>query len=299
MLEGAEGLKNSKHGWKVFMTSSKEGAKKSENDEMVGMDEAKFIRDVDEYDGDCFVLHIRQLIQGIDIKTLTGCVIYNASKVNDGVKRWIIQTVGRTLRPYSGERPENLLENGLTLDDRKKKFGSVFIVIGGNLSEDIEGQVGTLFQRYYGLDGYGAFTRVAGRTGIRQIGKKIDGDHKGDGVGFNFSASSLDEIYSLTVRLGYLVKEFIQDHCNAYKVMYQLGQSLESIEREAISDVKKEAFQEFMHYNSIDMDEEIDVYTQITNYEWNETFLSVYGKSLEDDIRRLVVEYVTEKVATN
>lgn len=297
MLEVADYLQ--KRGWKVFMTSSKEGAKKSEDKEMIGIDEAGFIREVDSYDGDCFVLHIRQLIQGIDIKSLTGCVVYNASKVNDGVKRWIIQTVGRTLRPYAGERPENLQKNGLTLDDRKKKFGSVFIVIGGNVADDIEGQVGTLFQRYYGLDGYGAFTREAGKTGIKQKGKKVSGDHEDYGTGLNPTQSGLDETYSLSVRLGDLVKEFMQDHCSIYKIYYAMGETLESIEREAITDVKREAFREFMYFNNIDMDEEMDVFTQITNYEWNEKFLSVYGKSLEEDIHRLVEEYVAEKSATN
>ena len=155
----------------VFSTCAKKGAHSNYNGEdedeegnFVDISSSDFIKEVDEYDGDCYVLHIKQLRAGIDIKTLTDCIIRNtAARVNDGVKVKYVQTIGRILRPYSGER-------GRTDDGRLKKNGNVLFLIG--MSDfDIIGHETTRFAiKYYGLDGVKAFTKDvdAAKTGVGQ-----------------------------------------------------------------------------------------------------------------------------------
>ena len=154
-------------GYKVFATCCREGATTTKNcvdtentneSNSESIDEVKFIEEVDNYDGDCFVLHIKQLIQGIDINTLTDCIIYNSRKVNDGVKRTLIQTIGRILRPIRGER-------GMDIDNRKKKYGNVLFVIGDENFDDICRQMGNFLLKYYGQDGIKSFTKDVTKPG--------------------------------------------------------------------------------------------------------------------------------------
>lgn len=163
----------------VFSTTSKNGAKTNlleevdEYDDVEDTDEEKelksiletnFIKRVDDCSENCFVLHIRQLREGIDIRTLTDCIICNrATRVNDGEKTKYIQTIGRILRPYKGERPEELMEKGLTLEDRLKKHGNVLFVVGNSDIDEngqnvIERQMVKFAVKYYGLNGVEAFS---------------------------------------------------------------------------------------------------------------------------------------------
>jgi hypothetical protein len=135
-----------KAGYKVFSTCSRFGFGTDENANIEAeyKDVTEFIDAVDNYDGDCFVLHIRQLIQGIDIKSLTDCVIYSES--NGSTEHYIhdIQTIGRVLRCLPGER-------GLNIEDRKKKFGMVYYLtpIGTTKPEE---DIQNFLVRYYGIN---------------------------------------------------------------------------------------------------------------------------------------------------
>ena len=163
----------------VFSTTSKNGAKTNllevdddfddiedtdEDKELKSILETNFIKRVDECNEHCFVLHIRQLREGIDIRTLTDCIICNrATRVNDGEKTKYIQTIGRILRPYKGERPEELVERGLTVEDRLKQHGNVLFVVGNsdideNNQNVIERQMVKFAVKYYGLNGVEAFS---------------------------------------------------------------------------------------------------------------------------------------------
>ena len=106
-----EAVSNLQSGDENFSESDSE----DEDEEFFDVDETEFVHNVDDYNGDCFVLHIKQLTQGIDVKTLTDCIYYNSSHLNDGTKRTILQTIGRTLRPLKGER-------GKRKDERLKKI---------------------------------------------------------------------------------------------------------------------------------------------------------------------------------
>ena len=166
-------------GFKVFSTCAKEGSKYNDKDEAKDIDPIKFIEEVDSCNEDCFVLHIRQLRQGIDIKTLTDTIIYNNTKVNDGVKKILIQTIGRVLRTLSSER-------GKCEDERKKKYSNIlFVLEDGNLCYEIASEMENLLIKYYGRDGIRSFTcdhNVSGSLkGLTKVMKEKYGeDYDGD-----------------------------------------------------------------------------------------------------------------------
>ena len=155
-LNGLQTALSRDYGCKVFSTCSAFGAKNSEGEFSEEIDEVNFINEVDSYDGDCFVLHIRQLIQGIDIKSLTDCVYCTASNLDATTNKKIIQTIGRILRPLMGERGNDLRKAGKSLEDRLKQYGKVLFIVpeGFNVNQIIN-----FVFRYYGLDKM-TFTQV-------------------------------------------------------------------------------------------------------------------------------------------
>lgn len=109
-------------GYKVFSTCSRYLYNLIEEDnyeEAKIMNVEKFTRNIENYDGDCFVLHIRQMICGIDVKGLTDTIIYDNFTGATSSWRVYVQTIGRILRCAAGER-------GMKMADRKKKYGNVY-----------------------------------------------------------------------------------------------------------------------------------------------------------------------------
>lgn len=108
-------------GYDVFLTCCEEGQKFGD----IAYDNiTEFTQAIEDHDGDCFVLHIKQMIAGIDVKGLTDCII---SSPSDGCINLTtaIQTIGRTLRPQNNER-------GVDIESRTKKNGNVYIVTYNN-----------------------------------------------------------------------------------------------------------------------------------------------------------------------
>lgn len=104
----------------------------------------EFCREVESYDGDCVVFHCRKLIQGIDIKSITECLLF-ASPSNDNENNTkIVQTIGRALRTGKGER-------GMDFDNRTKKFANIYIMSSPNTQDYVEGVCNTII-KYYGID---------------------------------------------------------------------------------------------------------------------------------------------------
>lgn len=111
-----------KEGYKVFSTCSRFLYNLIEEDnyeESKVMSIEKFTKEIEEYDGDCFVLHIRQLICGIDVKGLTDSIIYDNFTGARSSWRIYVQTIGRILRCANGER-------GMEISKRTKKYGNVY-----------------------------------------------------------------------------------------------------------------------------------------------------------------------------
>lgn len=159
-----------KLGNRVFSTDSKEGFREE------GISSIQdFIKEVQEFEGNCFVLHIRQLIEGIDISGLTDCVIFTNAENHDlnqqDYKRYV-QTIGRTLR-LGGER-------GDSKDKRLKKSANVYFV---TKNENQVGQFRTFINSYYGYGNVHFFEVHPGnREGSGDGGK----EEVFTGAGFDF-----------------------------------------------------------------------------------------------------------------
>ena len=141
-------------GYKVFYTYSGEGGMRieDENGNLIKDEETimRFIKEVEDCKEDCFVLHIRQLIAGIDIKGLTDCIYFSKSAFTSEKGRTMIQIIGRTLRPLKGERGTELEERGLTKKDRLKPYGGVLILFVES-EVDSKNEIETFLTRYYGI----------------------------------------------------------------------------------------------------------------------------------------------------
>lgn len=120
-----------KKGYKVYSTCSKNGFSmplEDENGDLVANDVTiyDFINMIRDEQSDCFVLHMRQLIEGIDIDSLTGTVFFGVNNA-DGF-RVVVQTIGRTLRIGKGDRDE-ITGKAKPFDERIKKYGEVYFVV--------------------------------------------------------------------------------------------------------------------------------------------------------------------------
>lgn len=129
------------NGWKVFSTCAKLGMR--EDGKTMTDNVVEFINRVDSYEGDCFVIHIKQLTAGIDIKSLTGCIIYNTQHGDNENYRTYIQTIGRTLRMGKDER-------GMPIETRLKKYGYVLFLVPEDFNRKTT--LGYFLNKYYALD---------------------------------------------------------------------------------------------------------------------------------------------------
>lgn len=102
-----------------------------------------FCNKVDSYNDNCIIFHCRKLIQGIDIKSISDCIIVNNTNGDGDSKNRIIQIIGRCLRTNAGER-------GKTYNDRIKKFANVYIVSNGN--DEYNKNITSTIVEYYGID---------------------------------------------------------------------------------------------------------------------------------------------------
>ena len=86
----------------------------------------QFNREIKQSKGFKVVIHIKQLICGIDIDCFTDCVIYDMKENDDNNQRTIIQTIGRCLRYLSNEERENAMDNKESKN--LKKVGKVWFI---------------------------------------------------------------------------------------------------------------------------------------------------------------------------
>ena len=134
-----------KSGEHVFSTCSAEGMNSEtiyENTASTFNDIKSFIKAIENYEGNCFVLHIRQMISGIDVSNLTDAIIAKADTDNFNSYDTIIQIIGRTLRLGK--------ERGKSIEVRNKKYSNVLFVTTHE-NENINNNLSYFFIRYYGL----------------------------------------------------------------------------------------------------------------------------------------------------
>lgn len=192
----------SKMGFNTFSTCAKHGGKSTIDGDSENVDPIEFINQVDSYEGDCFVLHIKQLTQGIDIKSLTDAIYYNSCSLDQKQKRRLIQTIGRILRPAAGER-------GVEEEKRTKKHGNVLLLIKDDAYDVICKDMYRFLLLYYGRDGVKAFKYrtstsvnrgLGAGSGLFSFGKGMDGRY------FDFYE---DEISQMKVNMDKYIREQI------------------------------------------------------------------------------------------
>ena len=113
---------------------------------------AEFSREVESYEGDCFVIHIRMLREGIDIKGLTDCVIFSRSRGDAERYRMFIQTIGRVLICRKGKRSKKFVgsrEKHYMDSPRLKNGWSLLYPTSRRCTYSCKYEGS--FERYYGL----------------------------------------------------------------------------------------------------------------------------------------------------
>lgn len=227
LVELSNALK--KMGYNVFSTCYNHGGVSVICGDEENVDPVEFVKTVDDFSGDCFVLHIQQLTQGIDIKTLTDAIYYNSCALDNKQKRRLIQTIGRILRTANGER-------GYDEAHRTKKHGNVLLLIKDDAYDVIRKEMQNFLLLYYGRDGVKAFTydistshhhKGAG-TGVFELGNGIDGDY------FDFFE---DHISQLKINMDKYIREQVEPK---YRLHLRLmGKKSGSFIPKMYSDMKK------------------------------------------------------------
>ena len=139
-------------GYKVYYTCSKTGMNgdgmndlEFTNSNHKFNDVISFIKAIDECKTNCFILHIRQMISGIDVGSISDCIIQKNDTHNFNSYSNVIQTIGRSLR-LGGERGDDI-------SIRRKKYANVLFVTE-EANETIYQDVEYFLINYYGLGHY-------------------------------------------------------------------------------------------------------------------------------------------------
>ena len=132
---------------RIYVTSSDTGMLSTTGEKFATM--KRFTTSIDNAECDCIVLHVKQMIAGIDISSITQTVMY-LSDINETVMRTIIQTCGRCLRIGKGDRVSGQ-KYAKPIEDRLKKFGlCTFVLL--NDDNETEEKLREFFIRYYMCD---------------------------------------------------------------------------------------------------------------------------------------------------
>lgn len=155
-------LKNQlkENGYKVFSTCSAEGMNWSdtveyENSNHKFNDVVSFINAIDECKTNCFILHIRQMISGIDVGSISDCIIQKNDTDDFNSYSNVIQTIGRSLRLGK--------ERGISVENRKKKYANVLFVTE-ELNKTVYNDIEKFLISYYGI---GQYEFHIGKAGIK------------------------------------------------------------------------------------------------------------------------------------
>lgn len=112
-------------------------------------DVVEFNNAIDKCNKNCFVLHIRQLISGIDVTSISDCIIQKNDTNNFNSYAPVIQTIGRALR--LGD------ERGVDIEKRKKKYAGVLIVTNKD-NDTVYTDISFFLGAYYGNGNFKFYT---------------------------------------------------------------------------------------------------------------------------------------------
>ncbi|MGN1379576.1 MAG: hypothetical protein ACI4XR_04210 [Bacilli bacterium] len=132
-----------------------------------GIDEFK--REIKQATGFKVVIHIKQLVCGVDVDCFTDAIIYDMKENDDNNQRTIIQTIGRCLRYLSNEERENAMNN----NEKKnlKKFGKIWFIdrdddhseIFNFMAAQYHSECGTMFN-LNDSEGKAVYTKIDPKT---------------------------------------------------------------------------------------------------------------------------------------
>ena len=155
-------LKNQlkENGYTVFSTCSDEGMNwldtiEYENSNHKFNDVVSFIKAIDECKNNCFILHIRQMISGIDVGSISDCIIQKNDTDNFNSYSNVIQTIGRSLRLGK--------ERGINVENRSKKYANVLFVTEES-NKTVYNDIEKFLISYYGI---GQYEFHIGKAGIK------------------------------------------------------------------------------------------------------------------------------------
>ena len=149
-------------GYKVYYTCSKTGMNGDGTDNLEFTnsnhkfnDVISFIKAIDDCKTNCFILHIKQMISGIDVSSISDCIIQkNDTNIFNSYSN-VIQTIGRSLRLGS--------ERGKNIEERTKKYANILFVTE-EANESIYQDIDYFLINYYGL---GHYKFNIGKPGIK------------------------------------------------------------------------------------------------------------------------------------
>lgn len=134
-----------KMGYHVFSTCSTDGMDGQvlyENTKEKYDNIKSFTNAIQNLQDDCFILHIKQLISGIDITGLTDAIIYRSDTDNFSTYDKDIQIIGRILRLG--------YERGYDIANRKKKVANVLYVTSKD-NDHANSDLSKFYITYYGI----------------------------------------------------------------------------------------------------------------------------------------------------
>lgn len=142
-----------KKGYTVFSTCAREGMNTTEGQEDPTFentthsykDAVEFNNAIDKCNKHCFVLHIRQLISGIDVTSISDCIIQKNDTNNFNSYAPVIQTIGRALR--LGDERE------VDIEKRVKKYAGALVVTNKD-NNTVYGDISFFLGAYYGLGNF-------------------------------------------------------------------------------------------------------------------------------------------------
>ena len=246
-----EGL--TKKGYKVFCICDPSGGYEDFEHSNI----TEFSNEVEHYSGDCFVIHIRMLREGIDIKGLTDCVIYSRDHGNQDKYRMTIQTIGRVLRCLKGERGIKFVgskKRQYADSPRLKKYGGVYFVTP-NEDSYVDGNLRGLIERYYGL-GIAVFEKRGELDKSGSGSNELVDTHSSGATGADDKETEENELNNLMMQIKTSIKE------RYGRILSMKLPETKSVYKAIKSDIKKAVDIENTEFNTVDwlMNKEITNY---------------------------------------
>lgn len=188
----------------------------------------EFIDAIDNYKGHCFVLHIKQMTSGIDVKSLTDSIIAKSDTNNYNSYDKVIQIIGRTLRLGS--------EREIDINNRKKKDAKVLFVTPEN-NDLVASHLAKFMINYYGID----TIRFTGKFAANKLSKSNKITSEMDDSDNIIDAKSVYSIKSVLIDIEEYIKDLAKSKSNFDELGIEFNTELET----AINEIQTKYLNQF------------------------------------------------------